>query len=120
MPKPIRVVMCEPGKPARIEMIERSLDNYHKIVGGFIEAVYPFKDNVAIICNDEGKLYGLEANRYLYDNEGFICDFIAGTFFIVGLSTTDFKSLTPKQADKYKSMFLYPDVGNIGIRFFAD
>ncbi len=34
-------------------------------VGGDIQAVYPYEDPVALICNEEGKLMGLPLNRAL-------------------------------------------------------
>ena len=39
-------------------------------VGGDIQAVYPYEDPVALICNEEGKLMGLPLNRALFDDDG--------------------------------------------------
>ena len=39
-------------------------------VGGDIQAVYPYEDPVALICNEEGKLLGLPLNRALFDDDG--------------------------------------------------
>ena len=107
--KKIKVVICEPGKRAQVVSIDRSLDTYQEIVDGYIEAVYPFNENVAIVCNDEGKLSGLPLNRGMRDEDGQIYDIICGTFFIVGLGQADFKSLTDKQAEKYRAMFDWPE-----------
>ena len=52
----INVVLCEPGKKARVTTIMNSLESLQKMVGGYIEAVYPFDDPVAIVCNEEGKI----------------------------------------------------------------
>ncbi|MBQ8371113.1 MAG: DUF3846 domain-containing protein, partial [Clostridia bacterium] len=57
------------------------------------------------ICNDEGKLIGLPWNRPLFDDDGHICDVIAGTFLVVGLSEDDFDSLTDGQIDKFTEVF---------------
>ena len=46
----------------RIE-IESGLDALQRAVGGYIEAVYPYEDPVALIVNEEGKLNGLPLNR---------------------------------------------------------
>ena len=56
----IQVILCEPGKWARITTINHTLVDLQQIVGGCIEVVYPFDDPVAIICNEEGKINGLE------------------------------------------------------------
>ena len=55
----ISVVLCEPGKQARTATIEASLESYQNIVGGYIEAYYPFEEPVCIVCNEEGRIRGL-------------------------------------------------------------
>ena len=77
--------MVEPGKFARITTIENDLDSLQKAVDGNIQAIYPFEDEVALICNDEGKLMGLPLNRALKMNGmagNEIYDIIVGDFFI--------------------------------------
>lgn len=63
----IKVVMLEPGKLAKITEINSSLASMQEAVGGgLIEAVYPFEEEVAIVCNEEGKINGMPLNRALY------------------------------------------------------
>ena len=78
-------------------------------MGGSIEAVYPFADTVAIICNDEGKLMGMPLNRALRDEDGQMYDAVAGDFLVVGLGEEDFASLTPEMAQKYEQLFHQPE-----------
>ena len=112
----IKVVLCEPGKKARVTTIMNSLESLQKMVGGYIEAVYPFDDPVAIVCNEEGKINGCELNRSLKDENGKVYDIIAGPFLVVGLSEDDFASLSKEYQDKYYKMFEHPErffrVGN--------
>ena len=61
------------------------------------------------VCNDEGKLIGLELNRGLRDEHGEIYDVMAGTFLVVGLSEDSFTSLTPEQVQKYTEHFKQPE-----------
>lgn len=68
-PDTIRVLLLEPGKNARIADIEAGLEGLQKVVGGYIEACYPFEEEVCIICNEEGKIRGLPLNRMLYTPE---------------------------------------------------
>lgn len=110
MSKRIKVVLAEPGKEAKVTEIENTLENLQKIVGGYIECIYPFEDNVGIICNEEGKLIGLEPNRVLRDDNGNAVDIIFGTFIITGLTEADFGSLTDEQADYYLDMFRCPEI----------
>ena len=53
----MEVVMVEPGKEARLAEIGADLKSLQTAVGGYIEAAYFFDDPVALICNEEGKVY---------------------------------------------------------------
>ena len=79
-------------------------------VGGYIQAVYPYDEPVAIICDEEAKLKGSELNRVLRDEDGKIYDVIAGTFLVVGLGEEDFSSLTPEHAKQFKEKFDTPEM----------
>ena len=107
--KKIKVVLCEPGKVARVAEIGTELSDLQRVVGGLIEPYYPFEEQVCIVCNDEGKLIGLELNRGLRDEHGEIYDVMAGTFLVVGLSEDSFTSLTPEQVQKYTEHFKQPE-----------
>ncbi len=63
----IRVVLLEPGKVARITEISHTLADLQSIVHGDIEVIYPFDEEVCIVCNEEGKLNGSALNRAIYD-----------------------------------------------------
>ena len=106
----ITVVLCEPGKEACITPMTNSLESLQKTVGGYIEAIYPFEDPIAIICNEEGKLNGMEFNRALYDESGQIYDILAGPFFLAGLGDEDFASLSEELQQKYCNMFKHPEM----------
>lgn len=47
----IVVVVVEPGKEPRIEEIDSGLESLQGMVGGYIQAIYPYDDPVALICN---------------------------------------------------------------------
>lgn len=74
-------MVVEPMKPCYVREIE-GLKAMQEIVGGHIEAIYPFKEQVAIIANEKGKLMGLPYNRPLLDENGVPYDIVCGTFFI--------------------------------------
>ena len=102
----MKVVICEPGQYARIAEIEPTLKAEQEIVGGLIDCVYPWPNDMAVlVCNDEGKLNGLPLNRAL---ENY--DVIAGTFFICGISGENFCSLTEEQTARYLQKFHDPEV----------
>ena len=90
----MEVVLVEPGKEARLAEIGSDLKSLQAAVGGYIEAAYFFDDPVALICNEEGKVYGMPYNRAVRDEAGKVQDIIAGPFFVCGLGEDDFSSIT--------------------------
>ena len=106
----IDVLLVEPGKYPQHIQIGTDLEDLQKAVGGDIEVTYPFEDNVGLICNEEGKLNGMEWNRALYDDHGNISDVIAGPFLIAGLTEDDFCSLTDQQLSDFEDKFYSPEV----------
>lgn len=100
----MKVVMVKPMEKAEIAEIEPTLDEYQRIVNGYIECVYPFPEEVVLVCNEEGK-YSEEPNRALYDSNGEPYDIVYGTFFICGAGYEDFESLTDEQAERYRKQF---------------
>ena len=91
----INVIYVEPGKEARTIEMKDELSEMQNLVGGLIEEYMPFEDEVAIICNDEGKMNGMPLNRGIADDNGKLIDIIAGPFFI---------AYAPVESEKYLSM----------------
>lgn len=95
----MRVIIVEPNKHPRVEIIKKTLETEQKIVGGYMEEL-DFDDGAVIICNEEGKILDLKANRKVGS------DIIAGTFFIAGDDGSEsLVSLTDEQIDKYMQQF---------------
>ena len=108
----ISVVYCKPGERAETVEMEEKLETMQAMVGGLIQEFFPFHsdmdpryDDVALICNDEGKLMGLTPNRLLRDSKGKPYDMVCGTFFLVGLGEEDFQSLSPELTAKYNALY---------------
>lgn len=104
------VLVVEPEKKPYVKTISNGLSSLQHEVGGSIEAVYPFEDEVALVMNENGKLDGLPLNRALYDNDGHIYDVIAGTFLVVGLGEEDFDSLTDRDVEKFSALYAVPQM----------
>ena len=66
----MRVILCRPGEKAETIEMEDSLEAMQKMVGGRIEEYMPWEEEVAIVCNEEGKMMGLPLNRGIEDDEG--------------------------------------------------
>ena len=103
------VLVVEPMKEPYVKEIDPDLHSLQAEVGGDIGATYPYSDPVALVCNDEGKLIGLDLNRGLRDENGEIYDIVAGTFLVVGLGEEDFASLSPELIQKYTEQFKTPE-----------
>ena len=96
----MNVLVVEPGY-APYEKEINGLQEMQEVVGGLIQAIYPFQEPVAVVCNDEGLLLGLPFNRSMDGGYGGVC----GTFFICGLGEENFCSLTSEQIQTYKERF---------------
>ena len=113
----MQVIVVEPKKKPTAQDIGSDLESMQKIVGGSIEAIYPFEEPVALICNEEGKLLNLPLNRALRDDDGEVYDIISGTFFLCAAppDSEHFETLTDQQVKTYMERFamleMFLDVG---------
>ena len=111
MSEKINVLLIEPGKyPKQIE-IEDTLEAMQETVGGYIEEYMPFDDEVAVICNEEGKMKNLDLNRGIYDKNGKLLDIICGSFFLcyAPIESEKFLPLPANLRAKYEKMFKEPE-----------
>ena len=104
----MKVLLIKPRQQPIITEIDGSLKSIQKLVGGTIQAIYPFKDPVTLICNDEGKLLYLPPNRMLFvpdSRKPF--DVIAGNFLLCGAppGSDSFESLSYEQIERYSRRF---------------
>ena len=109
MSETITTLVVEPGKRPYTKKIQPGLKSLQREVGGYIEAIYPFPEPVAIVCRETGKLDGCPLNRALRDEDGAIYDIIAGTFLVVGLTEEDFCSLSPERLQAFTQRFWKPE-----------
>lgn len=114
---PMIILVVEPGKKPVLDVIDDSLESMQKVVGGYIETIYPFEDEVVLVCNEEGKINGSPLNRAIYNTDVFSCfngeilDIIAGTFFLcyAPANSDSFLSLPEKLIYKYADLFDAPE-----------
>lgn len=107
----ISVLLVQPMKKARMVEINDSLEAMQAVVGGNIEEYMPFEDDVALVCNEEGKMNGMELNRGIFAKDGQLQDIIAGPFFVcyAPIESENFLSLTPEFEKKYLKIFEFPE-----------
>ncbi len=108
----MKALLINPMETPQTIEIDNSLESLQKAVGGLIQAVYPWEDPVALVCNDEGKINGLMPNRLLFTEDGLPYDYIAGNFLICGIDDEigDFASLPEAMIAKYTKLFQYPEI----------
>lgn len=99
----MKILIVEPGKHPRPADIPHTLEQMQKTVGGYIQAVYPWEDHVALVCDEEGLLKQLEFNRLVAPEVP-----IFGTFFICGLGEEDFSDLPDDLMAKFSEMLYEP------------
>ena len=56
----MKVIIVKPFTNPYTANIKGDLRSMQELVGGYIEAIYPFDNpEIALVCNEEGKLEGL-------------------------------------------------------------
>ena len=107
----MQVVIVEPKKKPMVQNIDDRLEAMQEIVGGTIQAIYPFAEPIALICNDEGKFLNLPLNRALRDSAGCVYDIVAGTFFLCAVppDSDSFASLAEEQIQTCLKRFAVPE-----------
>ena len=106
--KEIKVLMVEPGKTPKVTTIKNELESLQDAVSigagerGLIEII-TISEDACILCNEEGKLIGLEPNRRLGD------DILCGVFYVTGNGEEDLASLSEENIEAYKKIFEKPE-----------
>ena len=105
----ITALMVEPGKHPRVTTLGTELDDLQKAVSigadyqGLIEIIN-IGNGDCLLCNEEGKLIGLEGNRRLGS------DIIVGVFYITGADDEgNLVSLSEEKIKHYTEQFWEPE-----------
>lgn len=103
--KTIKVLKVEPKKLPEVCELVNELDALQKAVSigadyqGLIEILY-INERICILCNEEGKLIGLEPNRRIRN------DILCGVFYVTGQDREgNLASLTDDEIETFKSVF---------------
>ena len=107
--KIIKVLKVAPHSKPEEVVLNNTLEALQKAVSegadsvGLIEII-PLTDTASLLCNEEGKLIGLEPNRRIGH------DIICGTFYVVGEDRHgNLTSLSAKDMDYYMNRFAVPE-----------
>lgn len=121
--KEIKVLKVEPSKTPEMVTLTNTLEDLQKAVSigadyvGLIEIV-DLDSKTCILCNEEGKLIGLEPNRILGR------DILCGVFYVCGQDRCgNLTSLKDDKLEFYKDYFakcIYISPENIANTIFAE
>ena len=121
----IKVLKVEPKKLPEVCELENELAALQKAVSigadytGLIEILY-VNERICILCNEEGKLIGLEPNRRIRN------DILCGVFYVTGQDREgNLTSLTDDEIETFKSVFgviedIYQDEVEPPMRIYFD
>lgn len=116
MQRKLNALLIKPNELPEKITIDNNLKSKQECVEGLIEYFYvPKYDDVVFICNEEGKINGMEPNRDIGH------DIIFGPFLIVGddYELGEDRSLTEEQIEKYKSIFDKDSIENTKAKIIA-
>ena len=102
----IKVLKVSPCKAPEVITLINELEELQKAVSieadyvGLIEII-AIDDDICCLCNEEGKLLGLQPSRRIGN------DVICGTFYILGEDSEEgeLTSLSDDDIEKYKAIF---------------
>lgn len=102
MANKIKVIIKRPDEPVgHTTTINNTLERFQMTVKGYIETV-TLGSSLVMICNEEGKIHGLEKNFYM-GTDPFFADVICGTVVICGTDGEEFCDI-PITIDQWKMM----------------
>lgn len=103
----IKVLLVEPFDQPKKITIENNYQAIGEIISGDEDEYMPFEDDVALLCNADGKRLSLSASHTVTDIETGKTEIIYGSFILVGASKFDseYHSLNDNLIDKYMDLF---------------
>lgn len=100
----MRILKVEPGQVPYEKDIPNTLESIQAEVGGGLFQPLYVGEGIVLCCNEEGKLNGMEPNRWLGN------DIVCGPFFLVGdCESGNFISLTDDQLALGMETFAEPE-----------
>ena len=100
----IKVIIKRPDeRKGHVTFISNTLENLQRTVGGPIE-VFRFASDCAIICNEEGKIQGLEPNCVC------VGELFVGDIIVVGIDGSEFCDVPESALEMWRKRVLFQSV----------
>ena len=101
----MRIIVVRYNDNPVLRNIPHSLAIFQQIVGGRIEVVEPFPDNVVLVCDESGRNNGKPINRVIDDSMD-----ICGVFFLCGHDGEGLSDFPEDLVEWYMARFRLPDL----------
>lgn len=99
----MRVLAYKVGQEPKEIDLENDLSILQEFVGGYLEVVELSHQDLncvyLLVCNEEGKINNLQANRPVYNEDGELIDIICGDFFICRVTEDNFTDIEDGDID---------------------
>lgn len=102
----MKILYFSMGEPPKLVTVKKDLGVLQALVGGYLEVLQPWDDNILLVCNDEGK-FSFKINRLLLGSIKYDC--IYGPFFLCGVDGCEFADFPADLVDKYVELLKKED-----------
>ncbi len=103
----MKILMVRPMEhPIEMDIPDTLEAMYKELDCRTITAVYPWKEPIALVTDDEGILAGKQPNRFIPE----LGQPIMGSFFLCGFGEDSFTDLPDILLQKYKKRFWNPEI----------
>ena len=96
----MRVIWVKVGENPTVISIPHQLEYMQELVGGLIEVVEPFSDDIVLVCNENGRNENKPLNRIINEQMD-----IHGDFFICGQDSVGLCDMPENKVDGYVRKF---------------
>ena len=101
----MRIIVVRYNENPVLRNIPHSLTIFQQIVGGRIEVVEPFPDDVILVCDESGRNNGKPINRVIDDSMD-----ICGDFFLCGHDGEGLSDFPEDLVEWYMARFKLPSL----------
>ena len=101
----MRIIIVRCNENPVLRNVPHSLTIFQQIVGGKIEVVEPFPDNVVLVCDESGRNNGKPVNRVIDDSMD-----ICGDFFLCGHDGEGLSDFPEDLVEWYMARFKLPTI----------
>lgn len=99
----MRVIWVKVGEDPTVITIPHQLEYMQELVGGLIEVVEPFSDDIVLVCNENGRNEDRPLNRIINEQID-----ICGDFFICGQDSVGLCDIPEDKVQSYLQKFQLP------------